>query len=139
MRTTAPRGARSGDHTHRGHWRWTYQTSWTRCAGTGWSNDWQSRWSHEAGRKPLRAVPCSWQATCGAWLGSPAWPHPERVHPHAPRHTAVTLALDSGANLVDVQDMAGHVDPRTTRRYDRARGRLDREPSYALAVLLDGS
>ena len=66
-------------------------------------------------------------------------PHPERVHPHALRHTAVTLALDSGANLVDVQDMAGHVDPRTTRRYDRARGRLDRDPSYALAALLDGS
>jgi integrase/recombinase XerD len=64
-------------------------------------------------------------------------PHPERVHPHALRHTAVTLALDSGANLVDVQDMAGHADPRTTRRYDRARGRLDRDPSYALAALLD--
>jgi len=49
---------------------------------------------------------------------------------------AVTLALDSGANLVDVQDMAGHRDPRTTRRYARARGRLDRDPSYALAALL---
>jgi hypothetical protein len=29
----------------------------------GWSHDWQPRWSHEAGRKPLSAVPCSWQAT----------------------------------------------------------------------------
>ncbi len=64
-------------------------------------------------------------------------PHPERVHPHALRHTAVTLALDAGANLVDVQDMAGHSDPRTTRRYDRARGRLDRDPTYTLAALLD--
>jgi integrase/recombinase XerD len=64
-------------------------------------------------------------------------PHPERVHPRALRHTAVTLALESGANLVDVQDMAGHADPRTTHRYDRARGRLDRDPSYALAALLD--
>lgn len=43
----------------------------------------------------------------------------------------------ASANLVDVQDMAGHHDPRTTRRYDRARGRLDRDPSYALAGLLD--
>lgn len=68
-----------------------------------------------------------------------AVPHFARVHPHALRHTAVTLALDSGANLVDVQDMAGHADPRTTRRYDRARGRLDRDPSYALAALLDVS
>ncbi len=58
-----------------------------------------------------------------------AVPNFARVHPHALRHTAVTLALDSGANLVDVQDMAGHSDPRTTRRYDRARGRLDRDPS----------
>ena len=31
----------------------------------GWSHDWQPRWSHEAGRKPLNAVPCSWQATAG--------------------------------------------------------------------------
>jgi len=35
--------------------------------------------------------------------------------------------------------MAGHAGPRTTGRYDRARGRLDRDPSYALAALLDGS
>lgn len=68
-----------------------------------------------------------------------AVPNFARVHPHALRHTAVTLSLDSGANLVDVQDMAGHADPRTTRRYDRARGRLDRDPSYALAALLDVS
>src|SRR3954453_23435753 len=31
----------------------------------GWSHDWQNRWSHEAGRKPPTAVPCSWQATGG--------------------------------------------------------------------------
>src|SRR6266542_65995 len=29
----------------------------------GWSHDWQPRWSHEAGRKPVSPVPCSWQAT----------------------------------------------------------------------------
>lgn len=34
-------------------------------------------------------------------------PYPERLRPHALRHTALTLALDSGANLVDVQDSAG--------------------------------
>jgi hypothetical protein len=31
----------------------------------GWSHDWQSRWSHEPGRKPREAVPCSWPATIG--------------------------------------------------------------------------
>lgn len=32
----------------------------------GWSHNWQNRWSHEPGRKPPTAVPCSWQATLGA-------------------------------------------------------------------------
>ncbi|MHB1173477.1 MAG: cytochrome ubiquinol oxidase subunit I, partial [Lacisediminihabitans sp.] len=29
----------------------------------GWSHDWQSRWSHEGGRKPATPVPCLWRAT----------------------------------------------------------------------------
>ncbi len=60
-------------------------------------------------------------------------PSAERVTPHVLRHAAITLALDAGATLRDVQDFAGHADPRTTRRYDHARGRLDRHASYALA------
>lgn len=59
------------------------------------------------------------------------------IHPHDFRHAFVTLALDSGASLRDVQDAAGHADPRTTRRYDRARHNLDRHPTYALAGLVD--
>jgi len=58
------------------------------------------------------------------------------LHPHDLRHAFVTLALDTGASLRDVQDAAGHADPRTTRRYDRARHNLDRHPTYALAGLL---
>lgn len=58
-------------------------------------------------------------------------PHP--VTPHVLRHAAITLALDAGATLRDVQDFAGHADPRTTRRYDHARGRLDHHASYTLA------
>jgi len=58
------------------------------------------------------------------------------LHPHDLRHAFVTLSLDSGASLRDVQDAAGHADPRTTRRYDRARDNLDRHPTYALASLL---
>jgi site-specific recombinase XerD len=53
--------------------------------------------------------------------------------PHGLRHAFITLALDAGASLRDVQDAAGHADPRTTRRYDRARGNLDRSPSYDVA------
>ncbi len=55
------------------------------------------------------------------------------LHPHDLRHAFVTLSLDAGATLRDVQDAAGHADPRTTRRYDRARHNLDRHPTYALA------
>jgi site-specific recombinase XerD len=57
----------------------------------------------------------------------------KRVSPHSLRHTAVTLALDAGVSLRDVQDFAGHADPRTTRRYDRGRRSLDRHATYALA------
>ena len=58
---------------------------------------------------------------------------------HGMRHTFGTLALDAGVPLRDLQDAMGHKDPRTTRRYDRARGRLDRSPGYALAGYLADS
>jgi integrase/recombinase XerD len=59
------------------------------------------------------------------------------ISPHSLRHSFVTIALDAGASLRDVQDAAGHADPRTTRRYDRARHSLDRHPTYAVATRLD--
>jgi integrase/recombinase XerD len=70
-------------------------------------------------------------------LAAVACPHLSgSLHPHDLRHACATLALDAGASLRDVQDLLGHADPRTTRRYDRARHNLDRSPSYALAGLL---
>ena len=57
------------------------------------------------------------------------------VSPHSLRHTVATAALDAGAPLHDVQDLLGHADPRTTRRYDRSRGSLDRSPAYLIAGL----
>lgn len=60
-----------------------------------------------------------------------------RLSPHSLRHTSITLALDAGAPLRDVQDFAGHQDARTTRRYDRSRESLDRSPTYAVARWLE--
>jgi integrase len=48
------------------------------------------------------------------------------VTPHTLRHAFITAALDAGVPLRDVQEAASHADPRTTIRYDRARGSLDR-------------
>jgi integrase/recombinase XerD len=62
----------------------------------------------------------------------------KHITPHSLRHTMVTLALDAGVSLRDVQDAARHADPRTTRRYDRARHALDRHATYTLAAFLVG-
>lgn len=60
------------------------------------------------------------------------------LRPHMLRATCITRALDLGATLRDVQDLARHTDPKTTRRYDRGRGALDRSPAYLLAANLAG-
>ena len=63
-------------------------------------------------------------------------PHADRISPHSLRHTFVTLSREAGVPLEDVQDHAGHADPRTTRRYDRARHSPQRSPAYRLGALL---
>lgn len=60
----------------------------------------------------------------------------DRLSPHSLRHSAITAALNAGVPFRDVQDFAGHADPRTTRRYDRSRNSLDRHATYALAARL---
>jgi len=56
------------------------------------------------------------------------------VGPHTLRHAFITAALDAGVPLRDVQEAASHADPRTTMRYDRARGSLDRHATYVAAA-----
>ena len=63
-------------------------------------------------------------------------PAADQISPHSLRHTFVTEALAAGSPLQDVQDAAGHRDPRTTRRYDRSRLHPDRHPAYVLATHL---
>lgn len=62
------------------------------------------------------------------------------IRPHSLRVAFITGAREAGVPLEDVQDAAGHADPRTTRRYDRGRHSLDRHATHALtAWLADGN
>ena len=51
----------------------------------------------------------------------------------------ITAALDAGVPLRNVQEAALHADPRTTMRYDRARGSLDRHATYIVAAYRAGA
>jgi hypothetical protein len=53
--------------------------------------------------------------------------------------TSLPTSLDAGVPLRDVQEAASHADPRTTMRYDRARGSLDRHATYIVAAYLAGA
>jgi integrase/recombinase XerD len=61
------------------------------------------------------------------------------VPPHTLRHAFITAALDAGVPLRDVQEAASHADPRTTMRYDRARGSPDRHATYIVAAYVAGA
>lgn len=62
----------------------------------------------------------------------------KRLTPHGLRHSAITVGLDAGVSLRDMQDFARHADPKTTRRYDRSRHALNRHATYAIAHYLAG-
>lgn len=49
---------------------------------------------------------------------------PRHLSPHSFRVTTITNLLTQGVALDDVQYLAGHADPRTTRLYDRREKRL---------------
>lgn len=95
---------------------------------------------------PVTDTPLLTTATGARWAASEAFRTVARiarlagiegkVSPHSIRHTHATLALKSGVALHDLQDSMGHADPRTTRRYDRARGRLERSSAYTVANAL---
>jgi integrase/recombinase XerD len=61
-------------------------------------------------------------------------PSAGRLSPHSLRHAFATNARELGVALEDVQDAMGHADARTTRRYDRARHALHRDPSHVLGA-----
>lgn len=50
----------------------------------------------------------------------------DRLSPHSFRVTTITDLLEQGVPLGDVQRLAGHADPRTTRLYDRRDRKITR-------------
>lgn len=51
---------------------------------------------------------------------------------HSFRVTALTTARERGVDIVDLQEFAGHADPRTTLAYIRRHERLSKSPAYVL-------
>jgi len=51
---------------------------------------------------------------------------PDRLSPHSFRVATITDLLSQGVPLEDVQHLAGHADPRTTRLYDRRQRKVTR-------------
>ena len=57
-----------------------------------------------------------------------------RLSPHSFRVTTITDLLEQGVPLADVQYLAGHADPRTTRLYDRRQRRVTRNIVERISV-----
>lgn len=58
----------------------------------------------------------------------------KRIGPHALRHTFISLGLDAGAPIREMQVAAGHAHVSTTIRYDRRAEKLDRHPTYLVSA-----
>jgi site-specific recombinase XerD len=65
--------------------------------------------------------------------GLPAW---QQITPHTIRHAFAALARRGGATLEDQQEALGHVDPRTTMRYNRLADKVRRDAAFKVAILL---
>lgn len=57
-----------------------------------------------------------------------------RLSPHSFRVTTITDLLTQGVSLEDVQNLAGHADPRTTRLYDRRQRSVTRNIVERISV-----
>ena len=59
---------------------------------------------------------------------------PDRLSPHSFRVATITDLLSQGVPLEDVQNLAGHADPRTTRLYDRRQRQVTRNIVERISV-----
>jgi site-specific recombinase XerD len=63
----------------------------------------------------------------------------KRISPHSLRHTFITLALDAGVSVRDVQNSVGHRDARQVSYYDRNKASLPRNATHFVAAYVEGS
>ena len=59
---------------------------------------------------------------------------PSRLSPHSFRVATITDLLGQGVPLEDVQNLAGHADPRTTRLYDRRQRKVTRNVVERISI-----
>ncbi len=59
------------------------------------------------------------------------------LSPHSFRVTTITSLLEQGVALEDVQNLANHADPRTTRLYDRRKRRVTRNIVERIPIYAD--
>lgn len=63
----------------------------------------------------------------------------KRLSYHSLRHTFITLALDAGVSVRDVQNSVGHQDPRQVSYYDRHKQSLPRNATHLLSAYVEGA
>lgn len=61
---------------------------------------------------------------------------PDRVTPHALRHTFATLAKERGSSMDEIQEALGHASAQTTRIYIHSAERLENDPSARVGSVL---
>ena len=59
---------------------------------------------------------------------------PRSLSPHSFRVTVVTDLLTEGSDLADVQQLADHADPWTTRLYDRRKKQVARNGVERISI-----
>ena len=72
-----------------------------------------SRYGQRLSRKGIAKIVDNYLEKCGLRHAELKY----NLSPHSLRHTAGTLALRSGSDLREVQDLLGHADPQTTSIY----------------------
>lgn len=63
----------------------------------------------------------------------------KRISCHSFRHTFITLSLDAGVSVRDVQNSVGHRDARQVSYYDRHKQSLPRNATHFLSAYVEGA